>query len=73
MNFLMSSCAFAEDFGKAGVKGRRVASERSDLWIIESGPRKSRQGYILITKFRRRGKQKITEISFKEGLDVFQG
>ena len=55
------------------VMVRRVASERSDIRIIESGPRKSRQGYILITKFRRRGKQEITEISFKEERDVFQG
>jgi cytoskeletal protein CcmA (bactofilin family) len=27
MNFLMSSCIFAESFGKDGVKGRRVAAK----------------------------------------------
>ena len=36
---------------------RRMAGERSDTWIIESSPPESRQGFICITRFRRREKQ----------------
>ena len=57
INPLLLSFSFAENFGKGEVKVRRVAGERSDTWIIESGPPETRQGFIFITRVRRREKQ----------------